>query len=227
MTVLTIPYITESPNSIIRSARWNLNFSTIGSFLNNKSLDSTDNIKDLGVSTASLANGSVSDDKISGIHTAGLVDGAALFNLQNVPSGAGLIPAKNVMPVGAIIMWSGAIATIPSGWHLCDGTNGTPDLRNKMIICADADDSGVAKTTVTGSATKSGGAASKTLSTTELPAHHHMVTMADDAVPNGGTIQALQGSNGNRGTVPTSDAGGATAFSLLNPYYALALIMKT
>jgi hypothetical protein len=38
-----------------------------------------------------------------------------------------------MVPQGAIIMWSGTLASIPSGWALCDGTNGTPDLRNRFI----------------------------------------------------------------------------------------------
>ena len=37
------------------------------------------------------------------------------------------------VPVGGIIMWSGTLASIPSGWKLCDGTSGTPDLRDKFI----------------------------------------------------------------------------------------------
>lgn len=41
-------------------------------------------------------------------------------------------PAAPV-PSGGIIMWSGTLATIPSGWALCDGTNETPDLRDKFI----------------------------------------------------------------------------------------------
>ena len=43
---------------------------------------------------------------------------------------------SNVPESGAIMMWSGAVATIPSGWFLCDGQNNTPDLRNKFIIGA-------------------------------------------------------------------------------------------
>lgn len=39
-------------------------------------------------------------------------------------------------PVGAIVMWSGAINTIPSGWVLCNGLNGTPNLQNKFIVGA-------------------------------------------------------------------------------------------
>lgn len=37
---------------------------------------------------------------------------------------------------GIIVMWGGDIVDIPAGWHLCDGTDGTPDLRNKFIIGA-------------------------------------------------------------------------------------------
>jgi microcystin-dependent protein len=43
---------------------------------------------------------------------------------------------KQLQPIGSIIMWSGAIADIPSGWQLCDGTNNTPDLRNRFIVGA-------------------------------------------------------------------------------------------
>lgn len=37
---------------------------------------------------------------------------------------------------GLIVMWHGSIASIPKGWVLCDGTNGTPDLRGKFVPCA-------------------------------------------------------------------------------------------
>lgn len=43
----------------------------------------------------------------------------------------------SIIPYGTIVMWSGSIATIPYGWTLCDGTNNTPDLRNKFIIGSD------------------------------------------------------------------------------------------
>ena len=40
------------------------------------------------------------------------------------------------LPIGGIILWYGNINTIPSGFVLCDGTNGTPDLRDKFIVGA-------------------------------------------------------------------------------------------
>lgn len=44
--------------------------------------------------------------------------------------------SDEVVPLGGIIQWSGAIIDIPSGYQLCDGTNGTPDLRDKFLIGA-------------------------------------------------------------------------------------------
>ena len=40
------------------------------------------------------------------------------------------------VPNGAIIMWSGTVATIPDGFSLCDGSNNTPDLRHRFVIGA-------------------------------------------------------------------------------------------
>lgn len=40
----------------------------------------------------------------------------------------------STMPSGGIIMWSGTIASIPAGWALCNGANGTPDLTDKFIV---------------------------------------------------------------------------------------------
>jgi hypothetical protein len=61
--------------------------------------------------------------------------------------------AAHTIPTGVIVMWSGSIATIPSGWELCDGTCSItcPDLRDRFIVGATQDDSGVAKSNVLGS----------------------------------------------------------------------------
>jgi hypothetical protein len=39
-------------------------------------------------------------------------------------------------PAGVIVLWSGSIGSIPSGWTLCNGTNGTPDLRDRFLVGA-------------------------------------------------------------------------------------------
>lgn len=43
------------------------------------------------------------------------------------------VPGAASIPTGAIIMWSGLLSAIPAGWKLCDGTLGTPDLRDKFV----------------------------------------------------------------------------------------------
>lgn len=77
-------------------------------------------------------------------------------------------------PVGGIVMWSGTIATIPTGWLLCNGQPGTPDLRDRFIIGATQDDAGVAKTNITGSLTQTGGSKDAT-----LVSHTHTATVTD------------------------------------------------
>jgi hypothetical protein len=47
------------------------------------------------------------------------------------------------IPIGLIALWSGAVATIPANWALCDGTNGTPNLTDRFIICAGSNAPGV------------------------------------------------------------------------------------
>lgn len=47
-------------------------------------------------------------------------------------------PDTSGIPSGLIVMWSGTLATIPDGWYLCDGSNSTPDLRDRFIYGASA-----------------------------------------------------------------------------------------
>lgn len=68
-----------------------------------------------------------------------------------------MINTFSAIPSGCIIIWSGSVTAVPSGWKLCDGTNATPDLRDKFVIGARSDSGGTATTFVTGADTKSGG----------------------------------------------------------------------
>ena len=152
--------------------------------------------------------------------------------------------APTAFVTGMILMWSGTIATIPSGFLLCNGSSGTPDLRNRFIIGAFSDDSGAAKTTITGSATQTGG--SKDAS---LPSHTHTATVTDpghthtlspglrasngtDGNPNrcsgGSDNGAISISTATTGiTVANSTEGVSATNANLVPYYALAFIMKS
>ena len=152
---------------------------------------------------------------------------------------------RDIVPAGVIVMWSGTVATIPSGWLLCNGSNGTPDLRNRFIIGAHSDDAGVAKTTITGSATQTGGSKDAIVvshthtATVTDPGHTHTAsvwrqngtasrytrfgTQSDDDVS--GT--AVTNSNTTGITVSNSTTGSSGTDANLVPYYALAYIMKS
>lgn len=131
-----------------------------------------------------------------------------------------------LVPSGAIIMWHGSIASIPSGWVLCDGSNSTPDLRNRFIVGADADDSGVAKSTITGSALQT--------SNGQLPATSASVKWPTNAVASGGSAASNQTGDPfgtlNRAANATSTSISSVSFGTgsLNvaTFYALAYIMK-
>ena len=86
-------------------------------------------------------------------------------------------PASALIPQGGIIMWSGLIASIPTGWNLCDGTNGTPDLRDRFIVGAgssyDRNDTG--------------GADSVQLTENEMPSHNHSMDSAGSHSHSGST----------------------------------------
>ncbi len=97
--------------------------------------------------------------------------------------------AGNV-PVGGIIMWSGTLATIPTGWTLCDGTNSTPDLRDRFIVgAADGADPGA-----------TGGANNVTLTTDNMPAHGH----------GGGSLAAASGGGHSHSSGSLAAASGGS-----------------
>ena len=148
---------------------------------------------------------------------------------------------------GMIMMWSGTIATIPTGWVLCNGSNSTPDLRNRFVIGAHSDTAGVAYTTVTGSNTTTGGTKdainvshthTATSSVTD-PGHTH--TSSSNGAPNGGGAGACfsSGQGNTPGQTTLSNTTGITVATSIStegssgtnqnlpPYYALAFIMKT
>jgi hypothetical protein len=147
----------------------------------------------------------------------------------------------SAIPSGGIIMWSGTIATIPSGWYLCNGSNGTPDLRNKFVIGAYQDTAGTAYTTVTGSDTQTGGTKDAIVvshthtATVTDPGHTHNYGQSErtqvgtdngvayDSEPS----SAFATSSSTTGiTISNSTTGSSGTNQNLPPYFALAYIMK-
>jgi microcystin-dependent protein len=143
-------------------------------------------------------------------------------------------------------MWSGSTSSVPSGWALCNGSNGTPDLQNRFVIGAGSSysvgNTGGSKDAIVVSHTHT-----MTGSTDLAGIHNHLVYGQDNiAYPTGarsnevGNVES-PGSGGDLFSRNTSSAGGHThtinasigsagssgTNANLPPYYALAYIMKT
>ena len=158
------------------------------------------------------------------------------------------------IPIGGIIMWSGATGTtLPTNWKLCDGSTYnsivTPDLRGRFVIGADGDATGgqgqaVAVTNIEGADTRKLIGGNKDA---VVVAHGHTVS---ETSRGGKTVSGLlnHGVNGNFSSIATSgdetrpfniqtaddhthsvtvaDAGVSGTNKNLPPYYALAFIMR-
>ena len=159
-----------------------------------------------------------------------------------------LVDFIDSVPSGFIGMWSGA--SIPSGWFLCDGSNGTPDLRDRFVV-------GSGSTYATGD---TGGSESVTLTEAQIPSHTHAgpshthtfsgTTSSNGAhsfaarASAGGYDGAAAGNGGQRYTLGggnhthtfsgttasasgiTGAAGSGSSHENRPPYYSLAYIMK-
>jgi len=136
--------------------------------------------------------------------------------------------STGTIPVGGIIMWSGSVSSIPNGWSLCDGSNSTPDLRNKFIVGAS---NGTSTNWPGVKVGHTGGSANAV-----LIAHSHVHN--NDIVEEGSEFSIGPGnraaSSSNDSTEITginaagsSDTGQTGTNANLPPYYALAYIMRT
>lgn len=119
----------------------------------------------------------------------------------------------SITPAGLISMWHGLIANIPSGWVLCDGTSGTPDLREKFLR-------GAPNSVEAGD---TGGADTHTLTVDEMPAHNH-----DTAAAAVGTTYIEATDTSDTGVSShTRNTGGDAAHNNMPAYYQILFIMKT
>lgn len=137
------------------------------------------------------------------------------------------------IPLGGIIMWSGA--TVPSGWALCDGTtiNGyaTPDLRGRFVL-----GSGSGSGLTTRVLNTIDGAENHLLTLNEIPAHNHnLLSTGGNVILVGtadiGTTKPDDGGSGGYGyempaTTAVQSAGGGQAHNIMPPFYVLSYIMR-
>ena len=139
----------------------------------------------------------------------------ATFPNVTAPVTATASQLNSPVPQGVIVMWSGSLVSVPAGWALCDGTNGTPNLRDRFVIGAGTTfavgATGGSTTTTSagghthtelaaGSHNHSGVTGDTTLTVDQIPAHSHSMT----AVPTAGTGFGYTGLNGVTGTNVTS-----------------------
>jgi hypothetical protein len=167
---------------------------------------------------------STSDEKV--------VTEKALRNFVQTQIAAGVASA---VPPGIILMWSGAIADIPPGWGLCNGANGTPNLRDRFIVGA-------------GSGYSPGAAAGS--ANAVVVSHSHAASSSPHTHPSsetarviGPTIPSIQAAGtlglavtqfppgqsavGSETVTVTVDSEGVSGVNAnLPPYFALAFIMK-
>lgn len=114
---------------------------------------------------------------------------------------------NQAMPSGFIGIWSGSIASIPSGFYLCNGSNSTPDLRDKFVV-------GAGSTYAVGA---TGGATT----------HTHTYSGNTGALVLTGVTSASYDTASNQQDHYHSYSGTTASSSSLPPYYALAYIMKS
>jgi len=141
----------------------------------------------------------------------------------------------DVLPRGVILIWSGSSASIPSGWALCNGSSGTPDLRDRFVV-------GAGTTYVVGGTggTKDAVVVSHTHTATVTdPGHTHNLHVFDRSIDGSGEEGDNTVASGSAGVSGYID-GNTTGISVTNsttgvsgtnqnlpPYYALCYIMKT
>ena len=144
------------------------------------------------------------------------------------------------VPTGGIIMWSGSIASIPSGWLICDGSSGTPDLRNRFVIGAGSTYA-VAATGGSKDAIVVSHSHTATSTVTDPGHTHNFTARGDDGVgsPIGygvvgystdvgsGTGNMASASTGVSVATSVASTGSSGTDANLPPYYALAYIMKS
>jgi len=108
---------------------------------------------------------------------------------------------------GIIVLWSGVVLDIPDGWTLCDGNNGTPDLRDSFVLGA----------SVPSPPGATGGSLTHTHTGT-TNGHSHSITGPPD--------YWQQGLGYDNQTGTSTDTFTTQPANNLPPYYALAYIMK-
>ena len=175
---------------------------------------------------ASRIDSKVSNVGILTVTSAGINVTGVVTATSFVGSGANLTGIQGI-PSGVIMMWSGNIASIPSGFVLCNGSNSTPDLRDRFIVGAKQDDSGTAMSNITGSLASTGGNTSFTTSQEgvhEFTGSEDNTAQIQDASSSYNGIQNKNSRDRHQHGIDWRHTHTVTA---IPSFYALAYIMKS
>jgi hypothetical protein len=142
----------------------------------------------------------------------------------------------NGIPSGAIVLWSGSVASIPSGWLLCNGSSGTPDLRNRFVVGAGSTYAVAATGGSADAIVVSHNHSATSTSVVTDPGHFHsgdqsVSSGSIGAYYSGGSASIHNTTTSTTGitvatTTTTASTGSSGTNANLPPYYALAYIMK-
>lgn len=142
---------------------------------------------------------------------------------------------------GMIVMWSGTLATIPTGWKLCDGTgtisngNVVPNLRERFIIASVTEAGGTYNINSTGGTkdiATAGSVGNTMLTVDQIPPHVHSTGMSflnpggNGGAPGGLGIVASTGSTGGGAPHTHTFTGTTQVGANIPPYFALAFLIK-
>ena len=139
------------------------------------------------------------------------------LNASNINSGTladARLSNSSLFVTGMIMMYNGSSA--PSGWAICDGSYGTPDLRDRFIV-------GTGSSYSLGN---TGGANSVTLTLNQIPAHTHTYERTDVGINVNDRPWPASNNDCDMTNQNTSSAGGGQSHENRPPYYALMFIMK-
>ena len=205
--------LTGNPSKLIRGSEIDSEFNAISVAIATKA--DTNSPTFTGTPTAPTASAGTNSTQLA---TTAFVTGAV----------------STALPSGVIVIWSGSASAIPAGWYLCNGTNSTPDLRDRFVV-------GVGSTYSVGN---TGGSKDAVLvshthtATVTDPGHTHSINNSTNV------LRALGGANGSNAgsnwrndtisnnsattgiTVSNSTEGVSGTNANLPPYYALCYIMK-
>jgi microcystin-dependent protein len=172
----------------------------------------------------------------------------ASVNASGTVTANGGFTGAGTVPVGTIVMWSGT--STPAGWAICDGSQGTPDLRGRFVLA-----SGTGSGLTTRTLGQTGGEQSHVLTAAELPSHSH--TGSGSTSSGGGHAHTYYSGHGSQSGIASgshnageigytdtynttssggdhnhsvsltvSSSGSGSAHNIMPPYYVLAFIQR-